>query len=308
MEDFSSSAMIRVMHAGMARLGMAVPSGSAPMLAHTPLVDKRALIGQVLQQGGWSAVLQLGQGVHDVHDEPLLQLLVHPGEPWRVLAAWQRLERYLHSRHRIMSSRVHEHEVQLAHTGRKPSVTPLVAESWLVLGVVVALLQRSACRAVDVQLSDGRSLFQSDRLVASESELGRWVQDAQAQCWRLQWTLQPAETMHVQAARSQETSWSDQIADWIRKRQDWQPELHAVASGLKLSTRSLQRKLSDEGARFVDVVGRERALRATELLTQSHTQLAEIGFACGYTDQAHFSRDFKRRMGMTPLTCRQLSH
>ena len=41
-----------------------------------------------------AAVLQLGRGVHDIHDEPLIELLVQAGQPWRVLDAWLRLERY----------------------------------------------------------------------------------------------------------------------------------------------------------------------------------------------------------------------
>ena len=67
--------------------------------AHVSLQDKRALVGHVLRTGGFAAI---GHGVHDIHDEPLIELLVQAGQPWRVLDAWLRLERWLNSRHRIV--------------------------------------------------------------------------------------------------------------------------------------------------------------------------------------------------------------
>jgi AraC family transcriptional regulator len=48
-----------------------------------------------------------------------------------------------------------------------------------------------------------------------------------------------------------------------------------------------------------------RVSRARSLLTASPLGLAQIAAECGYSDQAHFSREFKRAYGMTPLSFRR---
>ncbi len=44
---------------------------------------------------------------------------------------------------------------------------------------------------------------------------------------------------------------------------------------------------------------------AARLLLESKTSLADVGLACGYTDQSAFSRQFKATVGMTPRQFRQ---
>ncbi len=71
--------------------------------------------------------------------------------------------------------------------------------------------------------------------------------------------------------------------------------LASAAAQRMHSTRSLQRKLQLEGASYVDLIASARAERATQMLSiSSQPARAEIGFTYGYTDQAHFCRDFKR--------------
>jgi len=41
-----------------------------------------------------------------------------------------------------------------------------------------------------------------------------------------------------------------------------------------------------------------------QLLTGSPASPAEIGYACGFADQAHFTREFKRRTALTPALYR----
>jgi AraC-like DNA-binding protein len=38
---------------------------------------------------------------------------------------------------------------------------------------------------------------------------------------------------------------------------------------------------------------------------QSNAAVSEIGFLCGYSDQAHFTREFKRATGITPSKYRE---
>ncbi len=49
-----------------------------------------------------------------------------------------------------------------------------------------------------------------------------------------------------------------------------------------------------------EYVQRLRITNAAKLLQESETPLTEIAFSCGFADQSHFTRVFKRRMGVTP--------
>lgn len=78
-----------------------------------------------------------------------------------------------------------------------------------------------------------------------------------------------------------------------------------AAAELGLSGRSLQRYLQAEGSSFSEVLRQARTAAAERLLERSPLSLAEIGFCCGYADQAHFQREFRRMRAMTPRHFRQ---
>jgi AraC-like DNA-binding protein len=78
------------------------------------------------------------------------------------------------------------------------------------------------------------------------------------------------------------------------------PAADAIAADLHMSTRTLQRRLDDEGTRFSDVLERARERRARELLADESLALAEIAYRTGFADLATFSRAFKRWSGMPP--------
>jgi len=79
-----------------------------------------------------------------------------------------------------------------------------------------------------------------------------------------------------------------------------EPRLDVVARGLAMSGRTLQRRLTDEGTRFADLVDQARRDRALLLLEDPSLSCTEIAFLLGYTEAAPFFRAFKRWTGMTP--------
>ncbi|WP_417817202.1 helix-turn-helix transcriptional regulator [Tritonibacter scottomollicae] len=81
-----------------------------------------------------------------------------------------------------------------------------------------------------------------------------------------------------------------------------------AALHLGLSTRSLQRYLHAEGGTFSVTLRQARTDRAAALLRTSSLSLAEVGFYCGYADQAHFQREFHRQIGTTPRKYRIKQH
>ena len=77
-----------------------------------------------------------------------------------------------------------------------------------------------------------------------------------------------------------------------------------AAAALGLSLRTLQRRLADAGTSYRSLLGEVRVRRAAVYLARPGTTLAEIGFLCGFADQAHFTREFTRRAGLPPARYR----
>ncbi len=309
MSDFASAAMLRVLHAGMRRIGLQSPAQQWLSQATVPLNAKQQLVGLVLQARGVSALLQLGQGLHELKRDSLMPMLIRPGQPLAALQAWLRLERYLHSKHRIEQTLLSPQAVQHRHISIKADSSPSAAEDLVVLGVLIALLQSAGCQSVQAELENGLQIWPLIESSAQQSALKATFSSAQTHIWRISWSALDAQPAHSPPAPmqiEQEASLvlSERIARLTAQTVGEALPLDQVAQVLGHSTRSLQRKLKLEGTRYVDIIASSRAERASKMLSESHPSLAEIGFACGYTDQAHFCRDFKRRVGMGPLTFR----
>ena len=82
------------------------------------------------------------------------------------------------------------------------------------------------------------------------------------------------------------------------------PTLSQIASELGLGTRTLQRRLSDNGHSFQSVVDLARKDLAQRLLRETSYGLAEIAFLTGFAEQSGFTRAFKRWAGQTPRSYR----
>jgi AraC-like DNA-binding protein len=80
----------------------------------------------------------------------------------------------------------------------------------------------------------------------------------------------------------------------------------AIAAALKMSARTLQRRLEEEGHRYSSVLDDVRARVAKRLLADPSLGLGEIAYRIGFCDLATFSRAFKRWTGVPPGTYRRL--
>ena len=85
---------------------------------------------------------------------------------------------------------------------------------------------------------------------------------------------------------------------------DRQWKVSDLAREAGLSTRSLQRKLSDADLSFSHLVRIVRIHEACRLLKESEAPITTIAFCAGFSDSAHFSRDFRASMGMSPSNYR----
>jgi AraC-like DNA-binding protein len=297
MSDFASAAMLRVIHAGMRRLGMDSPVQQWLRSATVPLNAKRQLVEMVILQLGVDSLLELGQGVHDVEDGSLLNLLVHKGQPLRVMQAWQRLERFVHSRHRLQQTVIDSCTIEHRHISLVDDTKPSAAEDLVVLGVLIALLERADCINVVATLENGLTVWP----IGNVKALSLACQSGSTSLWRLTWDVPEVVTEKRNPTHPpQSVNFSTQIETWLKINGTEAISIEQLAQHCCLSVRSLQRHLKNEGVRFVDVIAKVRTERAAQLLSSGQTSLAEIGFVSGYTDQAHFCRDFKRHIGFSP--------
>ena len=82
------------------------------------------------------------------------------------------------------------------------------------------------------------------------------------------------------------------------------PAISHVARHLGMSGRTLQRRLSEQGASYQKLVDTARRRLARRLLRKTDYSLAEIAFMTGFAEQSSFTRAFKRWAGQTPRSYR----
>lgn len=78
------------------------------------------------------------------------------------------------------------------------------------------------------------------------------------------------------------------------------PGLARTSAHLRMSERTLQRRLSEAGTSLQDIVDDSRRELAMRLLVESDLSLAEISYRLGFSAQSAFSRSAARWFGLTP--------
>ena len=84
-----------------------------------------------------------------------------------------------------------------------------------------------------------------------------------------------------------------------------QAEIDVIARDLGMSSRTLQRRLLQQGLTFQEVLDRVRKETAEKSIADSSLSIGEIAYLVGYSEPAAFHRAFKRWTGTTPHTYRQ---
>ena len=85
-----------------------------------------------------------------------------------------------------------------------------------------------------------------------------------------------------------------------------QPTIGAIAADLAVSSRTLQRRLREEGTSYGEVVEKLRREKAVLLLRDPNLAVYEVGYLLGYSDPSAFYRAFRRWHGRSPSQHRQL--
>ncbi len=82
------------------------------------------------------------------------------------------------------------------------------------------------------------------------------------------------------------------------------PSAEQVAGELAMSSRTLSRRLQDEGVTLNELLEQIRIERAERLLLTTSRPISEVGRKAGFKDPSAFSRAFKRATGLTPAEMR----
>lgn len=78
------------------------------------------------------------------------------------------------------------------------------------------------------------------------------------------------------------------------------PTIQEIAAEMAVSSRSLQRRLREEGTSFAEIVDGLRHDKARLLLRDPNLAIYEVGYLLGYSDPSAFHRAFRRWEGTSP--------
>ncbi|MEM1228945.1 MAG: helix-turn-helix transcriptional regulator [Pseudomonadota bacterium] len=290
MDEFASTALYNLIVKKLSDIGVDARPNPA-FQGKTQGSEKADLLSLALSEKGCAAVFGIGQGIRALTAEPIIATLLKARSPFELLARWQRLERYFHGSHRVRVVEEGQSALVLEHYSLRGG-PPSAGEDLLIVGLLTALLQCGGARGLTARIGTEPAM-QGDQRVEGfplPSDTARWQL-----CWERYDPRSRAvstETPSVSTLARLTTLLSDDLGH------SWR--LSAVAQRLGVSTRSLQRALSREGASFQKVLRTVRVERSAALMASGCASLIEVGYVCGFADQAHFSRDFKLRFNMTP--------
>ena len=103
----------------------------------------------------------------------------------------------------------------------------------------------------------------------------------------------PHATLHIDSARD--------VCALIRETLPHErPTKDRISHLMRISARTLQRRLNDWGIPFEELLDDIRKNQAMKLLEDGNVSVLEIAYLLGYSDPAHLTRAFRRWTGVSP--------
>jgi AraC-like DNA-binding protein len=290
--EFASAVLVALAGRALAAEGITapVPGGDGALL---PLAAKRRFLDAVVREHGTGPLLRAALLLPEVASDPGVAALLGASAPEELFERWQRLERFIHSRHRVVVRETAPGRLVAEHTG-PPGEPPSPAEHALVLGVLTVLVTMTGALGLRVGTGPEDATVYVGGAFRSPPPSGPGGR------WHFSWSRvsapppPPAGTGGDPVSRARELIAADPARRWTLAR---------LAEALGTSPRTLQRRLAATGG-FGELLASVRTGTAAGLLLHTEHPLGAIGFFCGYADQPHFTRRFRLRTAMTPAAYR----
>ena len=303
-ESFSSAALVALVHRTLAAEDPSlVPPGFDPRAlsgsGRTGIGIKRSLLEHAHRRAGPGPLLRVGRALPEMRAHPTVAVLTGTPDPDALADKWRRLERYHHSAHRTTIDASAAGRWLCTHVSRA-GAAPLASEHALLCGLLLGLLGMVGARdARWAKDGDGQAGGAPGRSRATDGPSARFLL-----LWDANATSVPAPGETCGGADADPVASVGTLIDADIGRH-WR--LRDLGGRLGASPRSLQRSLAAAGTSFSRLVHERRVDAAARLLRDTDRALADVGFACGFADQAHFQRTFSRFVNLTPLAYRRLS-
>lgn len=295
--DFASAALVGMLRRALVKGGLIEGEAAHAKGALVPLGVKRDLLAQIAETHGPQTLVEAGRYLTRMSSDPVAAALLAAAGPADLLARWARLERFVHSRHRLAVRERGERHFVIEHisvTGEPPRAT----EDALILGVLAAALSATGAAGLTVRLGSE----QTAPLIIDGHVIGKPEPGWPTARWCFDWSEMARPSPAVERAATGDFTEALRYLVGSDPALGW--SVSSAAAALGISARSLQRALALSGG-FSAIVAGVRAERAGNLLINTDHGLSVVGFACGYADQAHFTREFRRRTAMTPAVYRR---
>lgn len=296
MDDFASSALVQLITVELNRQGVEIEPISS-FDGRTSSIAKSRLLELGLSRVGAPGILSIGLGIQRLGFHPVPAVLLNSRSVADLLERWQRLEQYYHGRHRVRILELSERSARVEHYSIDDD-PPTPAEDLLIAGLLAALMTGSGAKGLALRLA-GSAVIRDGKVAPGPARIER------TSAWAYRWqSFKPASPAFE--LRSGDRA-SDTVRRWLKQDPGRNWRLSTLAREMALSTRTLQRQLTGCATNFQTLLREARTDGAAELLLNSNQTLADVGYATGFSDQAHFSRVFKQRFNLSPSEFRSIS-
>lgn len=290
MDDFASTALFNLIAVELQRQGFEVQT-NPQFEGKTERSSKANLLDAALEQLGPVAILRIGAGIRRVTFDPTLAVLLKAVDAHDLIERWQRLEGYFHGNHRVRLLEHTDTSATLEHYALKGS-GPSEGEDLVIAGLLAALLQQIGRKQLNLSIDN-------EAMIVGDTVVDTIPRSLSTRTWHYSWSRAVSANSETKPLDSNRSA-ADRVSTLLASDLGRCWKINAVAELLNTSPRSLQRSLAKSGASFQTLLRSARADGAAAMLLQDQHRLAEIGYATGFSDQAHFSREFKLRFNMPP--------